>query len=219
MWYPKYLVLYIDFLEILKTLSGGALSLYILIGLLANHSGNCDADSLLYMMKANFAERSIEKWITELRKKKLIHYYKSKEEKRFFICPYNSEEYKMLDNDEKDVLRQKYMDWISDRMKRSDENKVIYKFFIIPDTFADYIRDLKPDAIKLYIYCGLSMNLSNGFLTQSLGQISKGLGFSIRKIEYCFAELKAKKLIHRQQLRLNEYSYTYLLPLKINFKI
>jgi len=214
---PKYLIIYIDFLDILPTLSGGALALYIFIGLHANSYGCSSVTILDFCNELKHSEKKANKWLIELVSKGLIHVYESTIEKFLFICPYNSE-IRMNDTDSKTVLGKKYKDWIKERKKKNENNKVVSKFWFIPDTFISYMKGLNTEALKLYVYCGLTMDLSYGFLTKARSQITKELGFSSRKIGYCFKELEQKDLVFRQQLKCNTYCHTYILPLYIDYE-
>ncbi len=214
-----YFVVYCSLKDRLLSLSHGAVKLYLYCGFSINYKSGYFISSYDCLSTnkylASMSRRKLRSCINELVTAGLI-YIKTFENKMYiFIRPYDTD-ICFYDDDSIDTLSYKYSRWVESMKLRDQEAKVVNPFFFIPKTFMEYYweRLPQPGSITLYLYCGICMYKSEGYLNKSLPAMSKELGVTRKTIILWFKDLEDNKLVLRHQLSLNTSSCTHLLPIK-----
>lgn len=85
-------------------------------------------------------------------------------------------------------------------------------FYPVFSDFKEYLSEISPGAITLFIYFGLYSNNQTGECRHTIDNISKNLDKSTRTISNWIKELEDFKLIERIQTDYNTPSKTYIIP-------
>ncbi len=106
------------------------------------------------------------------------------------------------------LLRKNYESW---RLINFADDR---GFFIIYETFKskNILNQISGNALKLYIFFGISSNNETGESWYSLEYIAKYFGKSTRTISNWILELEKVKLIKRIQLERDGVAHTFLKP-------
>lgn len=100
-----------------------------------------------------------------------------------------------------------YNNWRKDSLSNTG-------YFVIFKGFKDTkkLKNISGNALKLYIYLGISSNTTTGEVWHSNEKIAKYFDRSERTIRLWMQELEELNLIKRFQLNFNEESHTFLQP-------
>lgn len=106
-----------------------------------------------------------------------------------------------------DLYRNEYSKWKKDAFDQ-------FGFFPVfqPLKESYLLRNLSGNAIKLYIYLGLSSGNNTGETWVSINTIAKYFDKSERTISYWLKELQDSSLIRRLQMEKDGVSHTFILP-------
>lgn len=104
-------------------------------------------------------------------------------------------------------LKNNYTHWKKNSLESSG-------YFTIFSGFKDTnkLKNISGNALKLYIYLGITSNSMTGEVWHSNKTIAKYFGKSERTIRLWMQELESINLIKRFQLEFNEESHTFLQP-------
>lgn len=91
-------------------------------------------------------------------------------------------------------------------------------FFPVFNDFKEFLKQLSPGAIQLYLYLGIHSGNWTGESYHDLETMAEFFGVSERTIRNRLNELEEAKLIRRMQLRPNSVSHTFLLPYPATFQ-
>lgn len=106
-----------------------------------------------------------------------------------------------------ELFRKEYEHWKKDAFNR-------FGFFpIFQPLKEDYLlRKLSGNAVKLYIYLGLSSGNETGETWVSISTMAKYFGKSERTISYWLKELEELFLIERLQMEKDGVAHTFIKP-------
>ena len=104
-------------------------------------------------------------------------------------------------------IKNNYSKWKKDSLSNTG-------YFIIFKGFKDTkkLKNISGNALRLYIYLGITSNTSTGEVWHSNATIAKYFERSERTIRLWMQELESLNLIKRFQLNFNEESHTFLQP-------
>lgn len=108
--------------------------------------------------------------------------------------------------DKNEKLLNEYLIW-----KQNNFNKK-KGFFPIFKEFLNYMPNISPGAISLFLYFGLNSKTHTGDSFHSIQTIADFFGKTPRTITNWIKELEDNDLIIRKQFGLNQVSITYLRP-------
>ena len=103
-------------------------------------------------------------------------------------------------------LKRNHLTW------RDDNFRYKKGFFPVFAGFKEYMKELSPGAISLFLYFGMHSNNLTGECTHSLARISDFFNKSVRTISIWIKELEKAGLIIRIQPTFNGNSHTFILP-------
>lgn len=112
----------------------------------------------------------------------------------------------MKSREKANQLTKEHMEWREYNFKNKEG------FYPIFADFKDYLNELSPGAITLFLYFGMYSNNQTGECKHTLETIAKNLNRSVRTISNWIKELEEFELIKRIQLDYNSPSRTYIIP-------
>ena len=202
--YVPYFVLYSRFLDNLRLLKG-PLKLFLYCGLHADYStGVLDKDFNTVAVDLGVGTRTIYNWLQKLCAAGLLVH----QEKSLILQPYGIGPAQASHS--KPELIANYQGWVS-RFKEAQE-----PFFLIPYGFVEKLQPLSPGAVKMFLYCGITMNKETGHFYKSLETMAREINEKPRSVSNWLKELQDMRLIERHQLYLNMSSCTHVLLQNLN---
>lgn len=103
-------------------------------------------------------------------------------------------------------LKREHLEW------RDKNFKVRKGFYPVFTDFKEYMKELSPGAISLFLYLGLHSNNLTGEVTHGIERMANFFDKTPRTISKWLKELEDLKLIYRVQLKFNGPSHTFILP-------
>ena len=206
----SFLFIYKSFLPYLSLISNGALKLYLYFGI------NCDYKNGYLSTSMNKLSLSLavkvvtlRRWIKELQHLNLVYCQRQiSGELSVQITPYGYEKEKKVSSTQ---LSNNYTQWVRNQ-KTKVNNKLDDPFFIITPEIINMWDEINNiGALKLYLYCGLTMNKETGFTYRSLPTIGKDLSCCKKTLTEWFTDLESIGLIYRHKRGRNLSCCTHVL--------